>query len=227
MPSQIPLSSLPTPFPSPAKQSPEGGGPRLSRRPACGLPNWGPSARLWHVAGSHQPRSQVAGREPCRLLGKTPRFQFWDSGPSCLCFPALVAQRPSGRGTRKLQHKTHKSRTHTRPLRAPRTCTHTPPRPRKSHARCAGCVLPTGPAEGVCGSSRVPARTRDPRGGRASSPSHKGPGSARRGSGHNTGESPTPGLSGLLDLRTPRPAPALPTGRPRPTWGPLTPLLLW
>lgn len=38
---------------------------------------------------------------------------------------------------------------------------------------------------------------------------------------------PPPGLSGLLDLRTPRPAPALPTGRPRPTWGPLTPLLLW
>lgn len=35
----------------PQLSSPEGGGPRLSRRPACGLPNWGPSARSWHVAG--------------------------------------------------------------------------------------------------------------------------------------------------------------------------------
>lgn len=179
---------------------------------------------MWRA--SHQPRSQVAGREPCHLLGKTPRFQFWDSGPSRLCFPALVAQRPSGRGTRKLQHKTHKSRTHTRPPRAPRTRTHTPPRPRKSHARCAGCVLPTGPAEGVCGSSRVPARTRDPGEGHLLLHT-KAPALLAVALATTQEGPPPPGFSGLLDLRTPRPAPALPTGCPRPTWGPLTPLLLW
>lgn len=231
MPSQIPLSSLPTPFPSPAKQSPEGGGPRLSRRPVCSLPNWGPSARSWHVAGlpsapfpGGRARTLSPPREdtPFLVLGCGTLMPLLPS-PRC-----SEAKRPGDSET--AAQNTQVIYTH-----------HTPPVPRVHPAHAH--TRPHAPENLTRGAQVVSYPRARRRGCVAAHESRPGP-MTLGGEGHlllhtkapallamalaTTQESPPPsGLSGLLDLRTPRPTPALPTGRPRPTWGPLTPLLLW
>lgn len=191
-----PVQSVPS-FPSLANQSAEEGRPCLSRGPAWDPPIRGPSACSRLVRDSRPPRSHGAGWKPLSPPLKDTPFLVLGLGTLMSLLPTLTAQRPTSRGVQKPQHKC----THT--IYTPATHVHTPRTPENlTHSH--RCVPHQGPAEGVCGGSRAPARTAAPEGGRASPHLHEGPGSPAEALAAPTEESAPSGPLRTVRAQDPR-----------------------